>query len=71
MKPEVDPSKCLGCGTCVPHCPEAAMELKTRDKRQETIDKTEKKLVDIDFEYCKGCGVCSTICPLKAISMRK
>jgi len=59
MKPEVDASKCIGCGTCVPHCPEAVMEIKNQ------------KFVDIDFEYCKGCGVCATVCPVKAITMKK
>jgi pyruvate ferredoxin oxidoreductase delta subunit len=68
MKPEVDPSKCIGCGTCVPHCPEAAMELKAKSK-QET--ENVKKIVGIDFEYCKGCGVCADVCPVKAIIMKK
>ena len=64
MKPEIDASKCIGCGTCVEHCPEAVMELiKNGDDK--------KKIVDIDFEYCKGCGVCATVCPVKAILMKK
>ena len=62
MKPEVDASKCIGCGTCVEHCPEAVMKLVTRNK---------KKIVEIDYEYCKGCGVCATVCPVKAILMKK
>lgn len=60
MKPEVDASKCIGCGSCVPHCPEAVMEIKKG-----------KKIVEIDYEYCKGCGVCATVCPVKAIIMKK
>ena len=64
MKPEVDVSKCIGCGTCVPYCPEAVMELIENNDNK-------KKIVDIDFEYCKGCGVCSQICPLRAIIMKK
>jgi len=58
MKPEVDKTKCIGCSTCVPYCPEAAIEV--RDKKAE-----------IDFEYCKGCGVCAQVCPVKAIIMKK
>jgi 2-oxoacid:acceptor oxidoreductase delta subunit (pyruvate/2-ketoisovalerate family) len=65
MKPEVDASKCIGCGTCVEHCPEAVMELIAKG------DYDKKKIVDIDFEYCKGCGVCATVCPAKAIIMKK
>lgn len=68
MKPEVDTAKCIGCGTCVEHCPEAVIELVTRNKEQGTSD---KKLAEIDFEYCKGCGVCATVCPVKAIIMKK
>ena len=64
MKPEVDASKCIGCGTCVPHCPEAVMELIENGNNK-------KKIVNIDFEYCKGCGVCATVCPVKAILMKK
>lgn len=58
MHPEVDKKKCVGCGTCVGFCPDAAIELK--DKK-----------ADIDYEWCKGCGVCSEVCPAKAIIMKK
>lgn len=58
MRPEVDKEKCIGCATCVPHCPEAVIEIRG-------------KKADIDFEYCKGCGVCSAVCPVKAILMKK
>ena len=65
MKPEVDASKCIGCGTCVAHCPEAVIELIER------ADGNKKKLAEIDQEYCKGCGVCAQVCPLRAITMKK
>jgi pyruvate ferredoxin oxidoreductase delta subunit len=68
MKPEINASKCIGCGTCVPYCPEAVMELKEKEKQKEG---SSQKIVDIDFEYCKGCGVCATVCPIKAITMKK
>ncbi|MDR3559779.1 MAG: 4Fe-4S binding protein [Candidatus Pacebacteria bacterium] len=58
MHPEVDKSKCIGCSTCVPFCPEASIEMK--DKKAE-----------IDYDYCKGCGVCAEVCPVKAILMKK
>ena len=66
MKPEVDASKCIGCGSCIEHCPEAVMELKSRK-----IKDKNKKIIEIDYEYCKGCGVCATVCPVKAILMKK
>lgn len=65
MKPEVDASECIGCGTCAAHCPEAVIELIER------ADGNPKKLAEIDQEYCKGCGVCAQVCLVKAISMRK
>lgn len=78
MKPEVNTVKCIGCGTCVPYCPEAAMELISRKPaRNASLSRAggpkvkSKKLVDIDFVYCKGCGVCAEICPVKAIIMKK
>jgi len=64
MKPEVDKEKCIGCGTCIPYCPEAAIEFKIYKEGQ-------RNKVDIDYEYCKGCGVCTEVCPVKAILMKK
>jgi pyruvate ferredoxin oxidoreductase delta subunit len=58
MHPEVDESKCIGCSTCVPFCPEASIEMKNNK-------------ATIDYEYCKGCGVCAEVCPVKAILMKK
>ena len=74
MKPQVDASKCIGCQTCVPHCPEAVMEMKKRSKKEVAVSAAivkEKELVEIDYEYCKGCGVCAQVCPMKAIIMKK
>ncbi|EKD58817.1 MAG: pyruvate synthase delta chain [uncultured bacterium] len=81
MKPVVDAAKCIGCKTCVPHCPEAVMEMRVRNAEEipclpagrEISNKIgkEKELVEVDFEYCKGCGVCAQVCPVKAINMKK
>lgn len=62
-RPEVDKKKCIGCGTCVLLCPEAAIELKDR--------KEGKKTAKIDYDVCKGCGVCADVCLLKAIKILK
>lgn len=64
-KPEVDATKCIGCGTCILPCPEGVIELIER------ADGDKKKLAEIDYEYCKGCGVCAEVCPVKAILMKK
>ncbi|MFA5871344.1 MAG: 4Fe-4S binding protein [Parcubacteria group bacterium] len=59
MKPTVDKKSCIGCGQCMPFCPEAA------------IDYDSERKADIDYDFCKGCGVCATVCPKKAIRMGK
>lgn len=74
MAPEVDPAKCVGCRTCVPHCPEAVMEMRARSAKENAASAEMgkgKEIVDIDMEYCKGCGVCAKVCPFKAIAMKK
>ncbi|MCX6765926.1 MAG: 4Fe-4S binding protein [Candidatus Moranbacteria bacterium] len=68
MKPVVNKKKCVGCGTCVKYCPEAAIELAASDKRQAAKN---KKVAEIDYDFCKGCGVCAAECPQKAIVMIK
>ncbi len=55
VKPVVDESKCVGCGTCSTFCPENVVKI---------ID---GKVV-IDYEYCKGCGICCKVCPVGAIN---
>lgn len=76
-RPAVDKKKCIGCGTCVKYCPEAAIDLVTRNPQPAT--KNDKKgyrlqvtgCANIDYCFCKGCGVCAVECPAKAITMEK
>ncbi len=72
--PVIDAAKCIGCKTCVPHCPEAVMEMRARATEEIEISGKigkEKEIVGVDMEYCKGCGVCAQVCPVKAINMKK
>jgi pyruvate ferredoxin oxidoreductase delta subunit len=64
MKPEVDKDICIGCETCVQHCPDACIEMIEHGGAP-------KKKADIDYDFCKGCGVCAQVCPVKAILMKK
>jgi uncharacterized Fe-S center protein len=50
VSPFVDPADCIGCGTCVAHCPSGAISLVT-----------EKAL--IDPKACIGCADCIVVCP--------
>ncbi|MDO8241080.1 MAG: 4Fe-4S binding protein [Candidatus Moranbacteria bacterium] len=68
MTPQVDKEKCIGCTTCVPFCPDAAIEMESRGT-QNVERKT--RYAKIDYDFCKGCGVCAQVCPVKAIAMEK
>ena len=50
---QLDPAKCMGCTTCLHHCPTEAIRIKN------------KKAV-IDQERCIDCGECIRLCPHKA-----
>jgi len=69
MKPVVDKEKCIGCSTCVPFCPEAAIEVESIKYKVES--KNKKGIAMIDYDFCKGCGVCADVCPVKAIVMKR
>lgn len=74
IHPHVEASKCIGCETCVPYCPDACIEMKDRNKAEllETPENFKKKqITEFDREFCKGCGVCAAVCPVKAITMKK
>jgi len=54
--------KCVGCETCVKHCPEATMFMGEIGG---------KKRAGVKYDFCKGCGVCAAVCPYGAIKMVK
>lgn len=54
--------KCIGCGMCERHCPEATIMMKTIG---------EKKHAVINPNFCKGCGICASVCPVAAIDNKK
>lgn len=58
LHPLIDPSRCLGCGTCVPACPEGDV-LGLVHGRAELINPTQ----------CIGHGACADACPTDAITL--
>jgi len=58
LHPEINPSICLGCGTCVTACPEGNV-LGIIGGKAELVEPT----------HCIGHGACKTACPTDAITL--
>ncbi|HMK45244.1 MAG TPA: 4Fe-4S binding protein [Methanocella sp.] len=58
MPAKVDKETCVGCGTCVDACPEAAIEM-------------EEEFAKVDEARCNDCGTCVEACPTQAIALEK
>lgn len=58
LHPLIDPSKCLGCGSCIRACPEGEI-IGFINGKAELIEPTE----------CIGHGACQTACPHGAITL--
>jgi thioredoxin reductase len=61
LHPLIDPSRCIGCGSCVKACPEQPMHqvLGVVGGRAELVSPTD----------CIGHGACKTACPTEAITL--
>jgi NAD-dependent dihydropyrimidine dehydrogenase PreA subunit len=49
--------RCTGCGECVAHCPESALDMR------------DGKAVVAHPERCTYCMLCEEVCPTSAISL--
>jgi uncharacterized protein (DUF362 family)/NAD-dependent dihydropyrimidine dehydrogenase PreA subunit len=58
LRPQADPDKCTGCGTCIAHCPMSALSM---------INNTPR----VDANMCIACFCCQEMCPEKAITLRQ
>ena len=61
-KPEIDISRCTGCGWCVPTCHLHLLSLENQGWKKFSV------LSDLDA--CTGCRKCAVRCPFDAITMR-
>ncbi len=69
--PEIDDSKCTGCGLCVKECPVDVLTLKDPSCAYFVACSNHEK-GSVVHQYCStgclGCDVCSKICPVNAIT---
>ena len=64
--PEIEESKCNGCGKCVEVCPVEAMALVSAGDPHHPKKKKARLLEDI----CLGCGVCVRACPSESLHLK-
>ncbi len=57
LRPQADPDRCTGCGTCIDHCPMSALSIKAA-------------IPQVDPGACIACFCCQEMCPEKAIALR-
>ena len=53
----VDEDRCVGCGVCVPFCPNDALQV--------------WGVVELKREDCNDCGECIWYCPVDALEVKE
>jgi thioredoxin reductase/ferredoxin len=61
LHPVIDPSRCIGCGSCVAACPEMP--------GHQVLGLVRRKAVLVSPSDCIGHGACLAACPVDAISL--
>jgi ferredoxin len=57
LRPQADPERCTGCGTCIDQCPVGALS-------------RSDDLPQVDADTCITCFCCQEICPEKALTLK-
>lgn len=57
---EVDPNRCIGCGSCVRACPSRLISIENLE---------EERVVKFSAGRCIYCGRCAQVCPEKAVKI--
>jgi uncharacterized protein (DUF362 family)/Pyruvate/2-oxoacid:ferredoxin oxidoreductase delta subunit len=57
LRPQANPDKCTGCGTCIDHCPMSALSMN-------------ENIPQVDAAGCIACFCCQEMCPEQAIALR-
>lgn len=58
LHPSINPNRCLGCGSCIPACPEG-----------DVLGLVAGKAVLVNPTHCIGHGACREACPCDAITL--
>lgn len=62
--PDIDTTRCTGCGLCTQVCPVEAVTMPTN-----MASENSRPAPLLDSEVCLGCGVCARACPSEAITL--
>lgn len=69
MVPQLDPGKCIGCGTCRNQCAQGAISMISRPADTPRPGNRAKKMARIDSRLCVGCAGCIHACPQGALGI--
>ena len=69
VAPQVDPEKCIACGTCAEFCAHGAITIVDRPPDTPRPSAKVKKLAHLNLERCVGCGGCVHACPQGALGI--
>ena len=61
-RPQINTTKCIGCGACIGACPE--------QRRHPVLGLEQGRVVLLNPARCVGDGGCAVACPVRAITLQ-